>query len=402
MHSRKSDKYLVFFLALLVGIGSISISIYLPSLNHVKNSLMASTEEIQQSYSIFFLGYAIAQLWYGPLADRYGRRRVLIAGLGVYILGCLIASMASSVAWLIIGRLIQGLGVSVGPAIGRAVCRDLYEGDRLARAFSIIAALIALSPAIAPSIGGILTDHLGWRSIFISLSLLGMMLALILYCYVPETLASQSHQQLRIAESYKEILRNWDFLKFTLSGSLVLSAWFVYVSSAAVLFSNIYKMSASEIGFVTIFTSFGYFLGTTCSARFSSRISLFKWMLCGLSLCLLAGLTLVSSGLFGDAPLPVVLGAMTTFSAGMGITSPNSSAGSIQPFPHRAGSASALYGFIMMSLSAAATSLSGLAVVGSIQALGAWIVSLIALAGAALLVAGKQELVAAVGENSLV
>ncbi len=280
---------------------------------------------------------------------------------------------AQSLPWLIAGRLIQGLGVCVGPTVGRAICRDLYEGKALARVLSLLSAIISVSPAVAPLAGGLLAKNLGWQSIFITLVAVGSLLCLIVHWLVPETAPSPGEVGRRrnsVFMDYKSLVTR-QYVGFTMAGALVLAAWFIYVSSASFLYTIHFGLEIDEVGGLSLFTTIGYFLGSMSSMRLSKHI-LFRGLLgIGLCCCLTAGIALIFAGRHPElSSIPVIVGSMMVFSFGMGLTSPNSSGGAMASFRSVAGTASGVYGCTMMLLSAMATYLASLMGSFSIFSLG--------------------------------
>jgi DHA1 family bicyclomycin/chloramphenicol resistance-like MFS transporter len=294
----RPPRLLLYAIAAIVGIGSFSISIYLPALEDVSTSLGASQAAVQRSYSVFFLGYGLAQLIYGPVSDMFGRKSVLTAGLSVYGLGCLVCMNATSIETLIAGRLIQGLGVCVGPTVGRAICRDVFDGKELAKALSLISALIAISPAIAPTLGGVLTEYGGWKTTFVFLFLVSLILIIISWMYLFETNNEQrSPPSLALlVDSFRSICSNGQFLSYSITGGLVLAAWFVYVSSASFIYGGFYGFGPAAVGTFSLFPTAGYFLGSLLSAKLAGRVRNRKVATLGTLLAALGSMAMITAG----------------------------------------------------------------------------------------------------------
>src|SRR5260370_19011 len=166
---RPGSLALTLLLAMLTGLGPLSVDMYLASLPSIGRLLNAPTSQVQLTISAYLVGFAIAQVFYGPLSDRHGRRPVLIVALGIYLLATLACALAFSIETLIAGRFLQAVGGSGASVLARAVVRDMYEGTRIGRELARMAAIMALAPLVAPLIGGVLETGFGWRSNFVAL-----------------------------------------------------------------------------------------------------------------------------------------------------------------------------------------------------------------------------------------
>ncbi|HEY0303073.1 MAG TPA: MFS transporter, partial [Rhizomicrobium sp.] len=161
-------------LAALTAIGPLSTDMYLPSLPDIARSLTASTAQVQLTLSAYLIGFAVGQIFYGPVSDRFGRKPVLLAALGLYAAATLICALSPSIDILIAARALQALGGSGCIMVARAIVRDLYSGARAGRELSVMGSVMAMAPVIAPMIGGVLQTAFGWRSVFVALMLVGI------------------------------------------------------------------------------------------------------------------------------------------------------------------------------------------------------------------------------------
>src|SRR3712207_1478784 len=179
-------------LALLTALGPLSTDMYLPSLPAIAADLGATTAGTQLTLSAFLLGFAVGQFVYGPVSDRVGRRPVLLFGLGLFALASLACTAAPSIEALVAARFVQALGASGPIVLGRAIVRDLYEGPRAGRELSRMSTIMGLVPAVAPVLGGLLHEALGWRSNFAACILFGVVLAAVVIARLPETIPARS------------------------------------------------------------------------------------------------------------------------------------------------------------------------------------------------------------------
>lgn len=371
---------LTVLLAVLTGIGPFTTDMYLPSLPDIARALNASTAQTQLTISAYLIGFAVGQVIYGPIADRHGRKPVLLAALAIYCAATLLASLAPSIEVLIFARAIQGIGGSGGIVLSRAVVRDLYSGARAGREMSVIGAVMALAPVIAPAIGGALEALFNWRSTFYVLTAGGLLLTVWTWRFLPETLASRAPEALSplsILRSFGTILRDRSYLAHTGLSVLSFAGLFAWISGTSFVLQGIYGLTPLVFGFAFAAGSVGFMTGTLIAARFVGRLGLDRVL--GIGSCALAGggLCMVAALAFGFASATTLVVSVAIYLAGMGLVLPQAAAGAMTPFPERAGAASSLLGFIQQSVAAMVG-----AAVGLLLDQSAWPLAIaIALAG---------------------
>src|SRR4051812_19530233 len=179
---------LTLLLAMLTGLGPLSVDMYLASLPEIGRLLAAPTSQVQLTISAYLVGFACAQIFYGPVSDRHGRRPVLITALGIYLLATLACAFSTSIEMLIAARFLQAVGGSGASVLGRAIVRDMYEGSRIGRELARMAAIMALAPLVAPLIGGALQTTFGWRSNFVTLFVFCSAALTMVWFLLPETI----------------------------------------------------------------------------------------------------------------------------------------------------------------------------------------------------------------------
>jgi DHA1 family bicyclomycin/chloramphenicol resistance-like MFS transporter len=345
-------------LTALVALGQISTSIYIPSMPSIVSELATTPELVNLTLTGFLLGFAVCQMVFGPVSDRLGRRPALFAGLGLYLAASLLCAFASTIAMLIIGRVLQGMAACAGPVLGRAIVRDIYGPSRTAAAMAYIGAALAISPAIAPIIGGYLQVWFGWRSAFAFLTAVGALILaaswLLLMETSPRGLGSEpnTHGLLR---SCALLLRDRRYLGYTLVVSFIFAGLMAFAAGGPFVFIELLGLSPEHYGMLAIFPVVGYFAGSLAAGRLTGRLSLNRLVLLGVGVSLLGGGLM--AGLAALAPLSVagVIAPMAIFTAGLGMALPAGMAGAMAPFPQVAGAASALLGFIQMLVAAAAS-----------------------------------------------
>jgi MFS transporter, DHA1 family, multidrug resistance protein len=220
----------------VVANGSLSIDMALPSLPATAQALGAQPATVQLTVTLFLAGFALAQLIHGPLSDRIGRRRVLLGGLVVYVAGGLACWAAPSARLLVLARVLQALGAGSGPVIGRAVIRDLYEPARAARVLGYMGTAMALTPILAPIVGGVLHVAFGWRAVYLALATCGAVFLGIATLVVPETNRRRDPDALRpghLATNAADLLGDRGFLGYVLVVALMFGGQFAFISGSA-------------------------------------------------------------------------------------------------------------------------------------------------------------------------
>ena len=347
-------------LALLTGLtalGSISVSIYLPSLPQLSIALHSSPGLIKLSLTAFLFVFASAQLAYGPLSDRYGRRPPIVIGLLIYICGSAACALAWSAPVLIAARVIQALGAAAGPALGRAVLRDLYSGTKLTSSLSIMAAAVALSPMLGPVAGGYLQVAFGWRSNFIALCVAGAILLAGILLLLPESSRNIDANGLSlsvIGGHYVTLLLDREYVAALLCGGLLTAGNFAWTAGAPFLFASTFHFAADQYGNIALVVGAGYVLGTFVSGLLSKRVSAPTVVYGGMSVAVLAVVALSLTARAGTGYLPIVA-AMFFFTAGMGVVIPLSAACALSRHPEIAGAAAGLLGALQILTGALGT-----------------------------------------------
>ena len=333
---------------------------FLPALPAIVSSFEVSPGVAQLSLSLSLVAIALATLVYGPLSDRYGRRPVMFAGLLVFLGGSLLCAVAPNIEVLIVGRVVQGAGGAAGMVLARAIARDLYGPHGAANVIARLTMIMVVAPMVAPSIGGLVSDLFGWRAIFSVVFGAGVVIAI-----GALILLQESHHERGEVESAVGMMRGFGMLASPLFLCLALYPafssiiFFSFISGAPYLMVNVMGRPATEYGLFFVLIAGGFMCGNYIAVRYSHRVGQIPLMVSGMLLGL-AGVATVA-GIAAVAPLnpwtlclPIVV---TQIGQGMGM--PNAQAGAISVFPHRAGTASALTGFLQMMFAATASQLVG-------------------------------------------
>ena len=361
--ARQGGVGLAVLLTLLVAMGPVSTDLYLPSLPGIAADLEASEGLAQLTIGLFIAGFAVMMLVCGPLADRFGRRPVLLGGMVLYTLASIACALATDIVLLLAARFVQALGACVGPVVGRAIVRDLYEPREAGRILGYMASAMALAPLIAPFIGGWLEVAFGWRANFWALAAYGGLLLAALALRLGETLRtplSGALSPVRLLHNYLLIVRNRTFLGFMLCVSLSFGALFTWISNSAFVVIDHFGVAPERFGWVFGAVVVGYVGGAYGGSRAGMRFGLARATGIGSALCAAAGLGLLLTGWSGLGGLYAITAFMALSFFGAGLAIPQGTAGGLGPFPERAGSAAALLGFIQMMTGLVVNGLSSL------------------------------------------
>ncbi|MBB2897214.1 multidrug effflux MFS transporter [Pseudomonas sp. AS2.8] len=349
---------LLLILGALSAFAPFAIDMYLPSFPSLARSFATDIEHVQLSLAVYFAGLASGQLFYGPLADRFGRRLPLLIGIGLFCLASLGCALAPSLPWLIAARFVQALGGCAGMVIARAVVRDLCEPMAAARAFSQIMLVTGIAPIIAPFAGSLLLSTFGWQAIFVSLALFAAACGTAVALWLPESLpAHHPRPPLRGAlRNYLRLLRDSSFIGHTLTGGIAMAGMFAYISGSPFVLIELYGVAPEHYGWVFGLNAAGFILLGQLNARLVVRQGPAFWLRRAVVAYAAAGLVLLLVGAFQPKALPVLMIPLFCAIALLGGIVPNASACALAGQGANAGSASALMGSLQFILAALASS----------------------------------------------
>ncbi|MDH3474815.1 MAG: multidrug effflux MFS transporter [Rhodospirillales bacterium] len=342
-------------LTMLVAFGAISTDLYLPSLPAIGAGFGADTGQVQLTLSVFLLGFAVSQVAYGPLSDRFGRRPVLIGALGVYVLASLACMTAPGIGSLITWRFFQALGACAGVVLGRAIVRDIYGREGAARMLSYMGMAMALAPALGPILGGYLQVWFGWRANFAVLSAFGAASLLGVLVLLPETNRwrdATATRVLQIARNYRTLAGDPVYLGYVLVCAFSYSGIFAFISGSSFVFIGGLGLTPDRYGLCFAAIVVGYMVGAFASGRLTLSLGIDRLVLAGAAIGLAGGVAAFALALAGIASVTGIIAPVFVFMIGVGLMLPNAMAGAIGPYPRMAGTASALLGVIQMTLAA--------------------------------------------------
>ncbi len=360
--SKKQENILLLILGFVAALGPFSIDMYLPGFRAIAKDLDTDISQVALTLSSYFVGISVGQLVYGPILDRYGRKKPLLFGLTLYTIATIGCAMAPNVEWLIALRFIMALGGCAGMVASRAIIRDNFEAENTARAFSSLILVMGVAPIIAPSLGGYLIESYGWRSVFVCLVIITLILIAVIMRFLDESKSKDKGVSLRpvqVAKAYWKVMGNKQFVIYTITGSLATGAMFAYITDSSFIFMEVFNFEPRAYGLVFGGNASGFILGSQVNRWLLKRYNLekitlffaFGMSLVGLSLIVIYSLNQLHPYLF------ITLLFMFMFC--LGFVNPNTTALSLHPFTNNAGIASALVGSFRMFAGAIAAAAIG-------------------------------------------
>jgi DHA1 family 2-module integral membrane pump EmrD-like MFS transporter len=324
---------------------------YVPSLPAITKSLLSTDNQMQLTMSLYFLGASLAQLIYGPLSDRYGRRIMVLIGLSICVLGSFLCAISITGFMLIASRFLQGIGAGACNGLFRAIMRDKFSGAKLAQVGSYVGIVYPVTYAVAPILGGYVEILSGWRMSFIVSGIVVFLATIIVWKYLPETnhsLDKDAIQISKIMRNYLHLLTHSKFLGYTLISSLAFSGFVCYFTSAPFLLENKVGLSPAQFGWLSIFLALATIISQFINIKFVMKRGIKYMMFFGILLMMIGGVSMLIFALLGILNTWVMVIPITIFSLASGFVFSNAMAGAFESFGNMAGMAGAMYGFIQM------------------------------------------------------
>lgn len=351
--SKKTHFFLILILGSLTALGPFSIDMYLPGFPAIAKDLHTTAAKVSLSLSGFFIGISVGQLLYGPLLDRFGRKKPLYIGLVVYILASAGCALTASIDGLIFMRIIQAIGSCAAAVASVAMVRDLFPVKDNAKVFSLLLLVVGASPMIAPTVGGYVSAALGWQAVFIILMGMGIAILLAVFFWLPATYKPDESISLKpkpILLNFWHVLREPQFYTYAFTSAIAFSGLFAYVSGSPILFMSVFHTDEKVYGWIFAFLSVGFIgssqVNTVLLRNYRSeqivKVALFGQVI--------IALTFLAVALSGWLTLLTTIAFLFIFLCCIGFTNPNAAALSLAPFTKNAGSASALMGALQMGM----------------------------------------------------
>jgi DHA1 family bicyclomycin/chloramphenicol resistance-like MFS transporter len=394
--SRRETRGIAILLASMSAIGPFSIDTYLPSFHEIGEKLNATPLEVQQTLSVYLFSFALMTLWHGAIADRFGRRKVILVALGLFAIASAGCMFATSIKHLWFWRAMQGITAGAGIVLSRAIVRDLFDGAAAQRLMSQITMMFALAPAVAPVIGGWLQTLFGWRSVFAFLVVSTAALWFACWKLLPETLAPEKRQSLRpayLGKTYWKVLTSPPFLLACAALALNFGGFFLYILSAPVFLMT--HLGVPETGFLWLFgpAMSGLFCGSWLSGRLAGKISPSRTIALGYAIMATAAAINLTVNIALPPGLPWNVMPIFVYTMGMSLAMPSLTIFALDPFPAQRGLAASCQTFFQSSFNGLVAALIAPALWGSTLTLSFGMAGLMLTGGLAALLHQRLRLV---------
>ncbi|KAF1310723.1 Bcr/CflA family drug resistance efflux transporter [Pseudomonas sp. SG-MS2] len=350
---------MVLILGALSAFGPLAIDFYLPAFPAMAQAFATDEKHVQTTLAAYFLGLSLGQLAYGPMADRFGRRKPLLFGVALFTLASLACAYAPNLDTLILARFVQALGGCAGMVLSRAIVSDKCDPVASAKVFSQLMLVMGLAPILAPMLGGVLVNLAGWQSIFLTLSLFSAACLVAVGLGLPESLpAHMPRQPLSGAlRQYLRLLADRTFFGHALTGGIAIAGMFAYIAGSPFVFIKLYGVPAEHYGWLFGTNAAGFILVAQINARLLAKRGPAFLLVRAVWLYLVAALALLAVAALRPAELWPLLVPLFICIASLGCIIPNASACAMSGQGARAGSASALMGCLQFSVAAGAAAL---------------------------------------------
>ena len=364
--------WLIALLTLTAALGQFASSAYLPSLPAIEAGMSTTAGAVQLTMTAYLAAFAVMQLVFGPLADRYGRRPVMISGMLLFMGGSLLCVVAGSIEVIILGRAVQAVGACAGVVASRAITRDLFDGPQLTKVMAAIAMAFSIVPAVAPVIGGLLQESVGWEGSFVASAILGLIVLVPVLLYLSETNQSRMDRinPSAIWAGYREVGGNPQFRAYALTTSAVMGALFAFLTGAptALIGDGPGQVSPLEFGIYPALTIPGFMVAGMMVRKSVNKTGDAPLMKRGALIAAAGGLLMVGFSVAEFGGVGEILYPMIVFVVGMGFVFSVGHAGALRHFKERAGVASALMGVLQLGTAAVFSAIAaGLAHMGSLS-----------------------------------
>lgn len=347
----------ILLLGTLTAFGALTIDLYLPTLPVIARDFAVSPAAVQLTFTAFFIGMAVGQLFYGPLSDRVGRRPAILLGCCVYVVASLLCALAPSIGWLVAGRFAQALGCCAGMVVARAVVRDRYDHRDSARIFSLLVLVLGVAPLVAPSVGGALAALISWRAVFIALALFGALVAVAVWFRLDESRSAATEAKARsesVIGAYLDLLKSRRLLGYTLVSACNGATLFSYIAAAPDLVIDIWGFTPAQFSGIFAAIAVGVIGSSQINRRLLLRHAPDKILGVASLFAVGFGMALLAVALLGLSKWLVMAGLLGVLTSN-GFIAANALAGALSVDPLRAGTTSGLFGSANFAMGALAS-----------------------------------------------
>ncbi|MEE1884776.1 multidrug effflux MFS transporter [Pedobacter flavus] len=349
----KDQLSIVIILGILSAMGPFTIDMYLPAFVQIADSLSTTQDQIQLSLASYFIGISAGQLFYGPITDRFGRKKPLYIGLIIYTLASIGCGIASNIDQLIAFRLLQALGGCAGMVVSRAVVRDLFKPHESAKVFSMLMLVMGIAPIIAPSVGSFVSTSWGWRAIFTVLTCLSSIVFVAIAVFLPESKKADKSVQLKfvpIIKVYWNLMKKKSFIYFALCCSFGSAGMFAYISSSSFIYITLFNFTEKEFSLLFSVNAAGLILCSQLNRILLKKYSMTQILTFACGVMFISGISIaIISNL--NVPNIIFIAFLFVFISFLGFIYPNSTALALADTGAQTGSASALLGALQMFMS---------------------------------------------------
>lgn len=340
---------IIVILSLLTALEPLSIDLYLPGFLQISEAFNTSTSSVQISLSTFLGGFAIGQLLWGPLADRFGRKKPILLSLFIFIAASLACIYVKTIEQLWVVRFVQAIGGCGGVVISRAIVTDYFDKSKTLKIFSLLALIMGIAPIIAPSLGNGILKVMDWKGLFLGMMALGVLSFLLVLFLLPETHKNRSSRNTNVAKGYLEILKVKKFVVYSLIAGLINGALMIYVANGPFLIMETGGFSSNAFSLIFAINAFGLMAGSYIAGvmqKYTSTEKIVKYSLIFMSIVSAVLLTLM----YANASIVVILVAIFLYLLPLGVLLPTTTELAITPFTNNSGTASALFGSIQLAV----------------------------------------------------
>lgn len=359
MSSVANPQRLIVLLAALVAFAPLSIDMYLPSLPLIAADLQAAESSIQLTISAFLVGLFIGMLFYGPLSDKFGRRGLLLGGIGLYLIASIGCMLADSAEWLIAARFMQALGGAAASVLARAIVRDLFPLNEAARVLSLMHLVTMIATLVAPLVGGYLMLITGWRSLFMVLFAFAALMLMLSLWKIPETHHGDSRKAsiLAVFKAYLQIGMQPVAIGYILCMGLTFAGMFAYITASPFVYIEYFGVSPQHYAWFFSLNIGGVIVLVSLNARYVGRFGTQRLLIAGAVLAAVSGLLLVFAGITSSGGLAMIVAGLLGFVSVTGVLGANCMASLLGRYPQQAGAAAGLAVACQFGLGALASSM---------------------------------------------
>jgi DHA1 family bicyclomycin/chloramphenicol resistance-like MFS transporter len=373
---RRDQPAMTVLLGALIAVAPLAMDIYLASMPSMTQALSTTSEQVQLTLSLYMYGWGISQIVVGPLTDRFGRRPLLLAGLGLFVAASIACALSRDIHMLIGARIAQAIGMATVAVVPRAVVRDLYTGSEAARVLSLMGVVLGIAPIVAPIIGSHLHVWFGWRANFVFVAAYGAIAMACVAMALPETIRARDRRATHpavILSNYARLLRSRTYIGYMLVVAFSSSGLFAFLAGSAFVFVSVMGTGERGFGFLFGAVMLGNVLGASIGSRLVTRLGIDGMLRYSTGLMLASGVMLAALSIARVAHPAAIVAPMFLFMVALMTTMPQATAGALSAFPDIAGSAASLLLFCQFVLASTAALIVGIAFDGTPRPMAATI-----------------------------